>query len=226
MPNRVSIHIPPSSRASAPPRGRSGAGPCTQARSPREGVGREAVAPGGVADVDPHLVLLGPGEPERLQPRRVPGSRDRWRRPPDRRRGPPLRSRRRAAARRTPVTRRRSGEGRRPTTSPGGAKRTPGRARTRARTRSSRSGRLALSASSPVSARARRWPPNSSRASPSTSPTGAPARHQVGGQAGEQLLQHLLAAGEQRVDVPALRRARPRRAARASPSRSTTVTCG
>ena len=93
--------------------------------------------------------------------------------------------------------------------------------------RSSSSGRLTLTTLNPVVGAGEAVPAEQQPGVAEHVADGRAVRHQLLGQAGEQLLQRQLAAGEQGVDVTALRRAAPRLGARrASASRSTTVTSG
>ena len=111
---------------------------------------------------------------------------------------------------RTPVTRRPSCESRRPTTSQGGAKRTAPEGPDACPN--------AVLEQRPADAHhpqprlgAREAVPAEQQPSVAEHVTdGRAVRHQLVGQAGEQLLQRQLAAGEQGVDVTALRRAAPR----------------
>ena len=187
----------------APPRGRSGVGADNRTRSPASASGARAYRRLAYPTRTVTRSCGGGGypapssQPGSLEPRPVASTT----------RSASSRSSALPSARaitRAPTTRRVSDEVTRPTTSRPPRTRTPARATTRHRIAASRVGRLTQTAVSPDDPWRNREPPKHSRVSASMSPTGAPIAGQLAREAGEELLEHVVAACEEAVEMVGL----------------------
>ncbi len=209
MPASVSIHRSPSSLCRAPVRGSLGCRGVQDGQVPVEGIGRQPVGPGRVAQPDLHLAPA-PAVGSRARPAR-PGcaSRGRWRRPPGRQPAAPRRCRRLARSTRAPVTRPPSGVVASPTTShrvqephvgqgPHPGSHVSFQERSAGAQQHQTGARLPKPVAAEVEARVGQHVPGR-----------CPVGDQLRGEPREQLLQDLLPARRQRMDVAAVGDAAP-----------------